>query len=89
MDGTVRQISRPGDYQRVVYNGHKPVHAIKFQAVVIPSGLVANLYGPVEGWCCDAAQHLTNKGSNTYWRYSLHLWRSCLSSPTTFDVSLP
>lgn len=54
MDGTVRQISRRGDYQRVVYNGHKPVHAIKFQAVVIPSGLVANLYGPIEGWCYDA-----------------------------------
>ena len=54
VDGTVRQISRPGDNQRVVYNGHKRVHALKFQAVVIPSGLVANLYGPVEGRRHDA-----------------------------------
>lgn len=38
----------------MVYNGHKPVHAIKFQAVVIPSGLVANLYGPIEGRRYDA-----------------------------------
>ena len=51
---TTVQISRPGDNQRVVYNGHKRVHAIKFQAVVIPSGLVANLYGPVEGLRHDA-----------------------------------
>ena len=50
----MRQISRPGDNQRVVYNGHNPVHATKFQAVVIPSGLVANLYGPVEGRRYDA-----------------------------------
>ena len=54
VDGTVRQISRPGDNQRVVYNGHKRVHALQFQAVVIPSGLVANLYGPVEGRRHDA-----------------------------------
>ena len=37
-----------------MYNGHKRVHALKFQAVVIPSGLVANLYGPVEGRRHDA-----------------------------------
>ena len=30
VDGTVRQISRPGKNQRVVYNGHKRVHALKF-----------------------------------------------------------
>ena len=29
-----------------IYNGHKRVHAIKFQSVVAPNGLVANLYGP-------------------------------------------
>ena len=32
-----------------MYNGHKKVHAIKFQSGVAPNGLVANLYGPVEG----------------------------------------
>ena len=35
--------------QRTVYNGHKCVHAIKFQAIATPNGLVANLFGPVEG----------------------------------------
>lgn len=29
--------------------GHKRVHAIKFQSVVAPNGLIANLYGPDEG----------------------------------------
>ena len=35
--------------QRTVYNEHRRVHAIKFQAIATPNGLVANLYGPVEG----------------------------------------
>ena len=47
IDGTVRPIVRPGENQRVLYNGHKRVHAIKFQSVVIPNGLIANMYGPV------------------------------------------
>ncbi|CAB4043007.1 Hypothetical predicted protein [Paramuricea clavata] len=49
VDGTVRPIARPNQHQRTVYNGHKRVHAIKFQSVVAPNGLIANLYGPVEG----------------------------------------
>ena len=47
VDGTVRPIARPGEHQRVLYNGHKRVHALKFQSVVAPNGLIANLYGPV------------------------------------------
>ena len=54
VDGTVRQICRPGKNQRVVYNGHKRVHALKFQAVALPNGIVANLFGPVEGRRHDA-----------------------------------
>ena len=49
VDGTVRLVCRPGNLQRSLYNGHKRVHAIKFQSVVAPNGLIANLYGPVEG----------------------------------------
>ena len=49
IDGTVRPICRPKDNQRMVYNGHKRVHAIKFQSIVTPNGLIANLFGPVEG----------------------------------------
>ena len=46
IDGTVRPISRPGEQQRVVYNGHKRVHALKFQSLALPNGLIGNLYGP-------------------------------------------
>ena len=49
MDGTVRPICRPQQLQRVVYNGHKRVHALKYQAIATPNGLIANLYGPIEG----------------------------------------
>ena len=49
VDGTVRPVCRPGTLQRPLYNGHKRVHAIKFQSVVAPNGLIANLHGPVEG----------------------------------------
>ena len=47
IDGTFRPICRPGENQKVVYNGHKRVHALKYQSVVATNGLVANLYGPV------------------------------------------
>ncbi|CAH3158197.1 unnamed protein product [Porites lobata] len=40
--------------QRVVYNDHKRVHALKFQAVSLPNGLITNTYGPVEGRMHDA-----------------------------------
>ena len=47
IDGTVRPICHPGEFQRVVYNGHKRVHALKFQSVTLPNGMIANMYGPV------------------------------------------
>ena len=55
VDGTVRPICKPGKNQRVLYNGHKKVHAIKFQSLAVPNGLVANLFGPVEGKRHDSA----------------------------------
>ena len=47
IDGTVRPICRPGEHQRMVYNGHKRIHALKFQSIALPNGLIANMYGPV------------------------------------------
>ena len=38
--GTVCPISRQGVNQRAVYNGHKRVHALKFQCVALPNGAV-------------------------------------------------
>ena len=48
VDGTVRPICRTGENQRLVYNGHKRVHALKFQAVALPNGLIGHLFGPVD-----------------------------------------
>ena len=39
----------PGNNQRAVYNGHKRVHAIKFQSGATPDGLVSLLAGPYKG----------------------------------------
>ena len=46
IDGTVRPICRPAELQEVVYNGHKRVHALKFQSLTVPSGVIGNLFGP-------------------------------------------
>ena len=47
IDGTVRPICRPEKNQKVVYNGHKRIHSLKFQSLVLPNGIIGNLYGPV------------------------------------------
>eukprot|EP00111_Clytia_hemisphaerica_P010919 TCONS_00032003-protein len=49
VDGTVRGIARPKRDQRMFYNGHKRKHALKYQAVSAPNGLIAHFYGPIEG----------------------------------------
>lgn len=54
IDGTVRPITRPGVDQRQVYNGHKRVHALKFQSVVTPDGIIVHLSGPWVGRRHDA-----------------------------------
>jgi len=51
--GTVRP--RPDQDQRVMYNGHKRVHAIKFQSLVLQNGLVVNLHGPVGNYVFQGA----------------------------------
>ena len=43
IDWTVRAISRPGVNQKTVYNGHKKVHALNFQSVVLPNGIIAHI----------------------------------------------
>ena len=55
INGTVRACCRPQVAQRLLYNGHKRHHALKYQVVSTPNGLVANLYGPVEGKRHDCA----------------------------------
>ena len=33
--------------QRIVFNGHKRVHGLKFQSIALPNGLIGNIFGPV------------------------------------------
>ena len=40
IDGSVRPIARPDQQSRIVYNGHKRVHLLKFQSVTPPNGLI-------------------------------------------------
>ena len=47
----MRPITRPGENQRLLSNGHKRVHRLKFQSVVLPNWLIAHLYGPVGKAC--------------------------------------
>ena len=47
IDGTIRPICRPSQEQRIMFNGHKRVHSLKFQSVTLPNGLIANLFGPL------------------------------------------
>ncbi|EGZ07741.1 hypothetical protein PHYSODRAFT_528012 [Phytophthora sojae] len=51
VDGTVRGICRPGGAreQQCVYSGHKRKHALKFQTVATPDGMIFHLHGPAEG----------------------------------------
>lgn len=51
IDGTVRECCRPGgdERQRSVFNGHKRRHAVKYQSLVTPDGIIAHAFGPIEG----------------------------------------
>ena len=54
IDGTVRAICQPEVEQRQVYNGHKHIHALKFQSVITPNGIIVHLSGPWVGRHHDA-----------------------------------
>lgn len=43
INGTLCEIARPGENQCVFYNRQKQVHALKFQSIAIPNGLIGNL----------------------------------------------
>jgi hypothetical protein len=49
IDGTLRKTCRPSYFQRLAYSGHKRSHGIKFQSVIVPDGLIALMFGPVNG----------------------------------------
>lgn len=49
IDATFVGIARPEEdaMQREVYNGHMRKHALKYQVVTTPNGLIVNFFGPV------------------------------------------
>ena len=49
IDGTVQRVSRPGRYQRILYNGHKKCHSVKWQGIMLPNGIMPMPFGPVNG----------------------------------------
>jgi hypothetical protein len=53
IDGTFVGICHPQEDQGAAYNGHKKHHGLKFQAVITPDGLLAPVFGPVEGRRAD------------------------------------
>jgi hypothetical protein len=58
IDGTMRAICRPKRNQRLYYSGYKKCHAIKFQAVTTPDGLMSHLSGPWQGRVGDYRMYL-------------------------------
>jgi nuclease HARBI1 len=42
---TIRRICHPTWFQCVAYNGHKKIHVLKFQALMLPNGIIGHLYG--------------------------------------------
>ena len=70
MDETIRTVCRPTNNQRILFNGHKRIYAIKFQSVVAPNGLIANLHGPVEEKKLDSAMLTMSNLYNQLLQYS-------------------
>ncbi|XP_049519125.1 uncharacterized protein LOC119445933 [Dermacentor silvarum] len=53
-DGTVWPICRPSKDQRTYFSGHKRLHALKYQSLMCPNGLICELDGPYPGSKHDA-----------------------------------
>lgn len=49
IDGTLRKTARPVRNQRIVYNGWKRIHALKWHSIITPDGIHAHVFGPIEG----------------------------------------
>ena len=49
IDGTVHAVCCPIEGQEQIYNGHKCMHAMKYQSVATPDGIIVHLSGPYAG----------------------------------------
>ncbi|EGD76397.1 hypothetical protein PTSG_07517 [Salpingoeca rosetta] len=57
IDGTVKSVCRPVIFEDILYTGYKRTHAIKFQGVMTPCGLMASFFGPFPGTHHDARMY--------------------------------
>nr|XP_037270556.1 uncharacterized protein LOC119162191 [Rhipicephalus microplus] len=49
IDGTAQPICRPTRNQKVYFSGHKRVHALKYEAIMCPNGIICQLDGSYPG----------------------------------------
>ncbi|XP_075535024.1 uncharacterized protein LOC142570536 [Dermacentor variabilis] len=56
IDGTARAICRPSKDQKVFFSGHKRFHALKYQSIMCPNGIICQLNGPYVGSRHDAGK---------------------------------
>ena len=49
IDGTMRAVCRQNKNQELYYSGYKKCHAVKYQALSTPDGLIVHLAGPSTG----------------------------------------
>lgn len=49
IDGTVREICKPGQLQGPMYSGKDRVHSLKYQAINTPDGIIRHIAGPFPG----------------------------------------
>ncbi|XP_070387683.1 uncharacterized protein [Dermacentor albipictus] len=54
IDGTARAICRPSTNQKMFFSGHKRTHAVKYQSIMCPNGIICQLNGPYFGSRHDA-----------------------------------
>ncbi len=57
IDGTVHRVCRPTHGQRDLFSGHKCYHALKYQHVMCPNGLIVHSFGPFHGRRHDSAMY--------------------------------
>lgn len=54
--GTARAINRPSKDQKAFFSGHKRFHALKYQSIMCPNGIICQLNGPYVGSRRDAGK---------------------------------
>jgi hypothetical protein len=65
IDGTVRPTAKPEINQSVMYNGKDRVHALKYQCLCTPDGIMRHVTGPYCGSRHD--QHMVHKSAVLDW----------------------